>query len=135
MSRAGLDLRARVLARLSGTSALVDLLGGRERILDRLPRGGLPFLLIGPAESRDFSTATEPGEEHLLTLEIWTDADRPGQAGALAAELREALSTPLPPAAPGGDDIRPDFLWSRARRVAAARALVTAVAFRAVTEG
>lgn len=134
MSRAALAVSRRVMARLAGDAELLRLLGGPGRVLDRRPKG-LPFLLVGPVDSRDLSTATEAGEDHLLTLEIWTGADEPGLGLEIAAATRAALATlpaasRTPPLVSG-----PDFLWCRARRVASARALVTALGFRVVTEG
>lgn len=134
MSRAALTLQRRLLARLAADAELVRLLGGTGRVLDRRPPG-LPFVLVGPVDSRDLSTATETGEEHLLTLEVWTGADEPGLGLEIAAAIRAAL-VPLPVASRGPPLVSgPDFLWCRARRVTSARALVTAIGFRLVTEG
>ena len=39
----------------------------------------------------DERTATEPGEEHIVTLDIWSDASGHRQAQAIAAAVRAAL--------------------------------------------
>ncbi len=123
MSRAALDLRRRVMAALGQSGELAVALGGPGRILDRAPALAAPFILFGTLEVRDYSTATEAGEEHLLALDIWTAADQPAKAMELAALVREALSP-----------LAPDYLSTRSRRVAASRLLVTTLTMRWVTE-
>ncbi len=133
MSRAAPQLRRQVLSALGRAAALTALLGAGNRILDRRP-GTMPFLLLGPVDCRDFGTATEEGEEHQIVVEAWTGADETALAADLAAAIREALKD-LP--AEAGSRFRlsaPDFLWCRARRVPAARALVTTLAFRVLAE-
>ncbi|MCJ8517305.1 hypothetical protein ABID21_000044 [Pseudorhizobium tarimense] len=61
-------LLAAIHARLSGDATLAALIGAGG-ILDRLlPRPVLPCIVVGGMETRDYSTATEAGEEHPLTL-------------------------------------------------------------------
>lgn len=134
MSRAALLLGKAVAAALGGDAALARKLGAPGRVLDRMPKGGMPFLLLGPIDSRDYSTATEPGEEHRLTLEIWTGADHPALASEIAAAARAALDALAPDLGAGVTLCSLAHEATRARRVPAARALVTAITFRAVTE-
>lgn len=66
---AGNALQAAVFARLSGDAALVATLGDGG-IHDRLLEGAKhPYLRLAGIESRDWSTASEPGEEHAMTIE------------------------------------------------------------------
>lgn len=126
-------LRQALHARLAADAALSALLtpGG---LLDRPPSGIMPFILYGPWRSDDYSTATETGEEHWLSLEIWTDPASQRNALDIAARLRWLLDDEPLPLAP----LRLVSLLyrsTRTRREPRARALVCEVSFRAVTEG
>lgn len=83
-------LRA-IHARLLAEPSLASLLaagGIRDQIA---PRPRLPALVYGEIDSRDYATATEPGEEHVLTLGLWSDAEGRAGAQALAAAVRASL--------------------------------------------
>lgn len=60
------------LANDAALTAIVGADGIRDWLL---PRAKLPCVVFGEMETRDFSTATEAGEEHLLVLEIWSDGE------------------------------------------------------------
>ncbi len=76
---------------LSGDAALTGLIGSggvRDHLQMRMDR---PYVFIASIESRDASTASEPGEEHLVTLEA-----RAGEGGnlvvqAIVARVRDLL--------------------------------------------
>ena len=60
--------------RLSTDPALAALIGP-DGVRDRLlARPALPAVVFGEVQTRDYSTATEAGEEHRLTLEVWSRA-------------------------------------------------------------
>lgn len=83
-------LRA-IHARLLAEPLLAPLLaagGIRDRIVPRLR---LPALIYGEIDSRDYATATEPGEEHFLTLGLWSEGEGRAEAQALAAAVRASL--------------------------------------------
>lgn len=65
---------------------------GKDEIRDHLrARRRLPCLIYGRIESRDHSTATEPGEEHSLTLSVFSDGEGRALAQAIARATRLAL--------------------------------------------
>nr|WP_316653299.1 DUF3168 domain-containing protein [uncultured Gellertiella sp.] len=134
MSDAATALRQAIHARLSSDAALTGLLGA-NRLLDRPPQGvAMPFLLYGPVSTSDYSTGTEPGEEHLLSLDIWTDPSGQKPALAIAARLKALLDDASLPLA-GTALVSLDWRSTRTRRDPRARASVMEVTFRAVTEG
>ena len=61
-------------------TAIVGTDGIRDRFLAR-PR--LPSVVFGEMETRDYSTGSKVGEEHFLTLEIWSE----GKAGGRCSKL------------------------------------------------
>lgn len=70
----------------------LQMLIGPGRVHDRLvERAALPHVIFGPAETRDWSTASEPGEEHLVTLEAWSDDNGKRSAQAIVDAIKAAL--------------------------------------------
>jgi hypothetical protein len=70
---------------------------GPDRIFDRrITRAEPPYLVLGEAVARDFSTGEGPGTEHRFEIEAWTRktaADRPSNlADAVRAALHDATS-------------------------------------------
>jgi len=132
MSAANALLQA-IHRRLSRDAALTAILGP-EGIGDRLmPRADLPCIVFGDLETRDFSTSTEDGEEHFLTLEIWSDGEGRRQAQQIAAIAHGLLHN-------AALDIEGFSLVSllqtsqRARREPKTKLYVCQMRFRAVTE-
>ena len=61
-------LRAAIHDALVADSPLTSLLGG-ARVYDEPPRGAsFPYVTLGEARVTDWSTGTDTGEEHQLTL-------------------------------------------------------------------
>ena len=72
MLSSDIALRRAILARLLGDSALVLRLGG-ARVHDEAPRGAPhPYVVFSQSRSRDWSTMTERGHEHALSLDVWS---------------------------------------------------------------
>jgi len=66
------ELQKAVYGVLTSDDDLVDLLGG-ARVYDEVPRGAaFPYVTFGPSITRDWSTGTEAGAEHQVTLRAWT---------------------------------------------------------------
>lgn len=84
-------LQKAIYERLSGDTALAALLGGNAVTDRRLDASAAPLVVIAGIISTDHSTATEPGEEHIVMLDIWSDAAGHRQAQAIAAAVRSAL--------------------------------------------
>lgn len=75
MTAASWALQRSIYQTLAAAPALTGRLGG-ERIYSKTPQGhALPYITLGQTVTLDWSTGTELGTEHDLTLHIWTSAD------------------------------------------------------------
>lgn len=98
MSSPAWELQKALHSVLVADAALLALLGS-ERIYDDVPRGAaFPYVTFGPSTTRDWSTGTEIGSEHLLTLRVWSKAGGEKEAhlvlDAIRAALHEAALSP-----------------------------------------
>lgn len=83
-------LQQAVHAALSADDAVGEALGGR--VFDTPPRGtAFPYCVIGDDAVSDWSTATEAGSEHVLSLHLWSRADGQKEAKLAAEAVRAAL--------------------------------------------
>jgi hypothetical protein len=65
-------LQRGVYQALAGSCDVTTLLGG-ARIYDDAPQdAAFPFVTLGQSVIRDWSTGTEDGAEHNLTLHVWS---------------------------------------------------------------
>jgi len=72
MASAGWALQKAVYHRLATDAGLLALLGG-PKIYDDVPqRTDFPYVAIGQSTERDWSSSTEDGAEHVLTLHVWS---------------------------------------------------------------
>ena len=72
MSNPGWDLQKAVYLALAGDAALTGVLGG-QHVYDHVPRSAaFPYVVIDETRMNDWSTGTERGCEHMLTLHIWS---------------------------------------------------------------
>jgi Protein of unknown function (DUF3168) len=126
-------LRAAIHDALSADAALVNILGG-PKVYDEPPRAAaFPYVTLGEARVADFSTGTEPGEEHQLTLHAWSRQGGHQEAHMIAGALLQALDDAALNLA---DHQLVNFRFSVAdvRREADGRTYHALVRFRAVTE-
>jgi hypothetical protein len=132
MTAANVLLKA-IHARLSGDAGLAAILGP-DGVRDRLlPRPKLPAVVFGELETRDLSTATEGGEEHFLTLEIWSEGEGRRQAQEIAGRVT-ALLDDAALAVEGFFLVSLLKTGGRSRREPKTKAYLVEVRFRAVTE-
>jgi hypothetical protein len=76
---------------LAGSSDLTAMLGG-ARIYDDAPQGAaFPFITLGQSVVRDWSTGTEDGAEHDLTLHVWSRAGGKKQVHEILEAIRAVL--------------------------------------------
>jgi len=126
-------LRAAVHDALIADAALVNVLGG-PKVYDEPPRtAAFPYVTLGETRVADFSTGSEPGEEHQLTLHAWSRQGGHKEAHLIAGALLQALDdAPLTLT----DHTLVNFRFSVAdvRREADGRTYHALVRFRAVTE-
>jgi Protein of unknown function (DUF3168) len=126
-------LRAAIHDALTADAPLVTILGG-PRIYDEPPRAAaFPYVTLGETKISDYSTGTEPGEEHQLTLHAWSRQGGHKEAHIIAGALLQALDdAPLTLADCHLVNLR--FAVADIRREADGRTYHALVRFRAVTE-
>jgi hypothetical protein len=126
-------LRAAIHDALNADAPLLALLGG-PKVYDQPPRSaGFPYVTLGEARVADFSTGTEPGEEHQLTLHAWSRQGGHSEAHAIAGALLQALDD-APLALPNHRLVNFRFSVADVRRENDGRTYHALVRFRAVTE-
>jgi hypothetical protein len=133
MSTAAAALRAAIHDALIADGALSALLGG-PKIYDEPPRAvTFPYVTLGEARVSDFSTGSEPGEEHQLTLHAWSRQGGHREAHLIAGALLQVLDdAPLTLADHRLVNLR--FAVADVRREADGRTYHALVRFRAMTE-
>jgi uncharacterized protein DUF3168 len=93
MASAGWDLQKAVYAALAADATLTTLLGG-DNIHDAAPQGvPFPYVVIDQMQVRDWSTGTESGAEHMLTLHVWSRHAGKREAYEIADAVRAVLDT------------------------------------------
>jgi hypothetical protein len=133
MSYSAITLRTAIRNALAADAPLALLLGG-AKIYDEPPRdAALPYVTLGEDVIADNSTATEPGDEHALTLHVWSRQGGHKQAHAISGAVLAALvDAPL-----ALDDFHLAnlrFIVADVRRDADGRTYHGIVRLRAVTE-
>jgi hypothetical protein len=133
MSTASAALRAAIHDALSADGALSALLGG-AKVYDEPPRAAaFPYVTLGEARVSDFSTGTEPGQEHQITLHAWSRQGGHREAHMISGALLQALDdAPLALADHRLVNLR--FTVADVRREADGRTYHALVRFRAMTE-
>ncbi|MEW6451161.1 MAG: DUF3168 domain-containing protein [Pseudomonadota bacterium] len=133
MPSASAALRAAIHDVLNSDGALSALLGG-AKVYDEPPSAiAFPYVTLGEARVSDFSTGTEPGEEHQLTLHAWSRQGGHREAHLIAGALLQALDdAPLALADHRLVNLR--FSTADVRREADGRTYHALVRFRAMTE-
>ena len=126
-------LRAAIHDALVTDAPLTTLLGG-PFVYDEPPKSAaFPYVTLGEARVTDWSTGTERGEEHQLTLHAWSRQGGHKEVHLIAGALLQAL-----------DDasltltdhrlVNLRFALADVRREADGRTYHAVVRFRAVTE-
>jgi hypothetical protein len=126
-------LRAAVHDVLVADAGLASLLGG-PKVYDEPPRSApFPYVTLGETRIADYSTGSEPGEEHQLTLHAWSRQGGHNEAHLIAGQLLQALDDA---ALTLTDHTLINFRFAVAdiRREADGRTYHALVRFRAVTE-
>jgi hypothetical protein len=133
MASAGWALQKAIHAALTADMGLVALLGGPSVFDDVPPRSAFPYVTLGQSTERDWSTATEDGAEHLVTLHVWSRKVGRKETREIMEAIRMALHD-RPLAADGHRvaNIRHEF--SEARRDADGETYHGIMRYRAVTE-
>jgi hypothetical protein len=93
MASPGWDLQKAVYAALSGDAALTALLGEGGVHDAAPPDAAFPYVVIDQMQVRDWSTGTEEGAEHILTLHVWSRHAGKREAYEIADAVRAVLDT------------------------------------------
>ena len=133
MFTSAVALRAAIHDALVADAPLNTLLGG-PKVYDEPPPGAVfPYVTLGEARVTDWSTGSERGEEHQLTLHAWSRQGGHKEAHLVAGALLQALDdAPLILADHRLINFR--FALADVRREADGRTYHALVRFRAVTE-
>jgi hypothetical protein len=133
MTTSSLALQEALYAALTTNTDLLYLLGGAN-VFDAVPRNArYPYVTIGQSTVRDWSTATEDGDEHILTLHVWSRARGGEETQAIMSAARMAL-VDVSPTLTGHRLINLRHVSSEARREADGETCHGLMRLRAVTE-
>ncbi|HYJ58891.1 MAG TPA: DUF3168 domain-containing protein [Methyloceanibacter sp.] len=88
---AGWALQRSICQALANSLDLVGLLGG-VRVYNDAPQSvHFPFVTLGQSVVRDWSTGTEDGAEHSLTLHVWSRSGDKNEMQQIVEAIRAAL--------------------------------------------
>jgi hypothetical protein len=133
MSSASAALRAAIHDALVADGAVSALLGG-PKIYDELPHAPtFPYVTLGETRVTDFSTGTEPGQEHQITLHAWSRQGGHREAHMISGALLQALDD-APLSLTDHRLVNLRFATADVRREADGRTYHALVRFRAMTE-
>ncbi len=133
MPSANWALQQAIYSAVTADAALNTLIGP-PRLYDDVPQNAVhPYLTLGQSTTRDWSTSTEPGDEHVLTLHVWSRAGGRREAQEVMGALKTALhDRPLTLTGHRLVNLRHEL--SEARREPDGDTYHGLVRFRAVTE-
>lgn len=133
MSSPAWELQKSIYAALINASDVTTAIGG-ARIFDSVPRDAkLPYVTFGAKSSRDWSTDTDEGQEHAITLHVWSDAGGEREAQLIMEAVRSALHD-APLAITGHRLVSLFHVSSDVQRLGDGKTIFGAVRFRAITE-
>ena len=91
MLNPALALKAALRARLMAQTQFVALLGG-SFVFDSPPHAqAMPYVVFSAERSRDFSTSTESGTEHVFEISVFSTYEGTQEALTIAQSLIENL--------------------------------------------
>jgi hypothetical protein len=91
MPSAAWALQSAIFSKLMSDTSVTTLLGG-ERLYDDVPvRAEFPYITFGQSSDRDWSTGSDSGHEHVVTLHVWSRAKGRRQVDDVAEASRTAL--------------------------------------------
>lgn len=133
MNSAALALRTAIVARITGDTDITAALGG-ARIYDDVPsRSEFPYLVFAQSTANDWSTGTDTGCEHTITLHAWSRARGRMETDVIIAAVADALHD-QPLVLDGHRLINLRHEFSDTRRDGDGETFHGIVRFRAVTE-
>lgn len=126
-------LQAAIHAALSVDPVLLTMLDGAN-LYDDVPRGVRPpYITVGRSRIVDWSTGTEKGAQHFVSLQIWSKG--PGRREALMiADAVSAALVAAPPSPDGYELVSLEPLGLDAERTSDRGHVRVTLQYRALTE-
>lgn len=91
MANASWALQKSIHDKLSTDTTITSLLGG-QRVFDDVPRGAtFPYITFGHSTARDWDTGSDSGDEHILTLHVWSRGPGRREAQNIVGAMKAAL--------------------------------------------
>lgn len=89
MTEASWPLQKAIYDALVANGALAALVTG---VYDHVPASAvLPYVTLGPASAADWSSASFDGQDHDVTVDVWSEAPGHGEAKQILAAVYAAL--------------------------------------------
>ena len=123
-------LQAAIFSRLTGDATLTGLIGAGAIFDRRLTGKAMPYIVLSEIATSEFGP---DAEEHLVTIEAWSDAEGRKQAQEIAARVKALLDGAVL-SLTGFVLVNLTHRSTRARREPKTKAHVAQMVFRAVTE-
>lgn len=133
MTAASWALQRSIYQSLAGSLEVTSLLGGARIYSNPPPAAEFPYVTFGQTVNLDWSTGTEDGNEHSLTLHVWSRADSAAQVHEIIDVLRMVLHN-QPLALDGHDLVNLRHEFNEARLDPDGETMHGIVRYRAVTE-
>ena len=95
MTAASWALQRDIYQALTNSSELTSLLGGDRIYSQAPPAAQFPFITLGQTVNLDWSTGTDEGAEHSLTLHVWSRADGAREVHEILEMIRTVLHDQL----------------------------------------
>ena len=95
MTAASWALERKIYQALRNSSELTSLLGGDRIYSQAPPAAQFPFITLGQTVNLDWSTGTDEGAEHSLTLHVWSRADGAREVHEILEMIRTVLHDQL----------------------------------------
>ena len=91
MTASSWALQSSIFQALANSPELTSLLGGERIYSNPPPAAQFPFITLGQTVNLDWSTGTEDGTEHSLTLHVWSRGGGRKEAVEIMAAARAVL--------------------------------------------
>lgn len=128
------ELMQAIYTKLTGDSAFVVQLGSGV-VTDRLlEKKVLPCVVFAEVDSRDYSTASERGQEHFIRIDIWGEGQSRKQLQGLSHSIKQLLNDAALELGGGHRLVSLFFISERAARDKGKAEQLVSLRFRAVTE-
>ena len=133
MTYASAELQTSIFKALTADAALLSLLGG-PKVFDRVPeRAQFPYLTLGRTTVVDWSTGSEDGAEHILTLHVWAKGGGKAETYQIMDQVTNRLHDAHLPV-PGHNLVNLQLQFAEARQEPESLTYHGILRFRAVTE-